>query len=203
MPISLPTTNRIPIPPGCAVGVPVSSGQRVHIINTEGGQVVDTWAFNPLQTDEYLSMAHSRSATYHLFFRPGDQLVSNRFNPMVTILRDCSPGAHDTLHAACSAGSYAFFGSSHSQPNCHDNLIRVMEDAGYELKTVPCPWNLFEHTEVDGQMNLIDRPSPATRGDYIELKAEQDILLVCSACPSVIGRISGDSPRGAAIEIQG
>ncbi|MCY3770005.1 MAG: urea carboxylase-associated family protein [Gammaproteobacteria bacterium] len=203
MPVFHAATSRTIIPPGCAVGVGVTSGQHVRIINTEGGQVVDTWAFNPLQTDESLSMAHSRTATYHLFFRPRDQLVSNRFNPMLTILEDSSPGTHDTLHAACSAGSNAFFGNPGPQPNCHDNLIRVMADHGHELKTVPCPWNLFEHTEVDGQMNLVDRPAAAAKGDYIELKAEQDILLVCSACPSMIGMISGDSPKGAAIEIQG
>lgn len=202
MPTPHATINRTIILPGCAVGVAVSSGQHIRIINTEGGQVVDTWAFNPLQVDEYLSMAHSRSATYHLFFRPRDQLVSNQFNPMLTILRDCSPGTHDTLHAACSAGSNAFFGNPNPKPNCQDNLIKVMEDNGHDLKTVPCPWNLFEHTVVDEQMNLFDRPAAATRGDYIELKAEQDILLVCSACPSVIGMISGDSPKGAAIEIQ-
>jgi uncharacterized protein YcgI (DUF1989 family) len=48
---------------------------------------------------------------------------------------------------------------------------------------------------------LADEVSAAVPGDYVELEALQDLILVCSACPSQVGRISGDVPRGAAIDI--
>ncbi|MDH3895659.1 MAG: urea carboxylase-associated family protein, partial [Chromatiales bacterium] len=68
-------------------------------MNTEGGQVVDTWAFCVDDADEYLSMEHSRSANYTLLFKPGERLFSNRFRPLLRLLDDTSPGYHDTLHA--------------------------------------------------------------------------------------------------------
>ena len=48
---------------------------------------------------------------------------------------------------------------------------------------------------------LADEASAAAAGDYVELEALEDLILVCSACPSRVGRISGDMPRGAAIDI--
>lgn len=163
--------------------------------------MVDCWAFCVADTDEYLSMEHSRSANYKLLFEPGDQLVSNQFRPLLQIVEDQSPGYHDTLHAACSVGSNRFYQSPRETPNCQDNLIAKMAEVGYQLSHVPCPWNLFEHALIDDNARLSDEASAAKPGDYVELKALQDLVLVCSACPSLVGKISGELPRGAAIDI--
>lgn len=183
-----------------AVSLEVLTGDKVRIVNAEGGQVVDTWAFNFSDFSEYLSMEHSRGAMYRLLFRTGDTLVSNLYQPMLTITQDTSPGYHDTLHAACSPGSNAFFGASENYPNCQDNLKKQIKKYDENLQTIPCPWNLFEHALVDSKMQLSDARSGAMPGDYIELRAEMDMILVCSACPSRVGLISGDKPCGAAIE---
>ncbi len=169
--------------------------------NSEGGQVVDTWAFKKEDVDQYLSMEHSRSAIYRLWFKPGDTLVSNLFQPMLTIVDDTSPGLHDTLHAACSVGSNDFYGAANRHPNCQDNLKAQMAERGFNLTHIPCPWNLFEHALVNDDSTLLDQPSTAQPGDYVELKTEMPIFLVCSACPSQVGGISGGIPRGAAIDL--
>jgi len=163
--------------------------------------VVDTWAFAAVDAAECLSMEHSRSATYRILFRPGDTLVTNLFRPILTIVADTSPGIHDTLHAACSAEGNVFYGVAQSHPNCEDNLKAVMAERGVRLSRIPCPWNLFEHAPVAADGSLSDEPSAAKAGDYVELRAEMDLVLVCSACPSTVGDISGGEPRGAAIEI--
>ena len=193
----------IPVPPGEARGVTVETGGIVRIVNTEGHQVVDTWAFCRADPLEALSMEHSRSATYRILFKPGDTLVSTRFRPMLTILADTSPGIHDTLHAACSAESNRFFGVESPHPNCEDNLRSVMAERGVCLGPIPCPWNLFEHAIVEPDGSLMDEPASAAADDYIELHAETDVVLVCSACPSSVGDISLGRPRGAAIELIG
>ena len=195
------SVNIINIPVGEARSVEIDTGERFRIVNTFGGQVVDTWVFSKVSPFEHLSMEHSRSANYRLWFQIGDTLMSNHFKPIVSITADTSPGIHDTLHAACSAGSYAFYQGDSTHPNCQENLLEQMSARGVELSTVPCPWNLFEHAMVDQKMTLTDQPSAAMPGDYIELKAEQDLVVVCSACPSTVGKISGDKPRGAAIHL--
>ena len=193
--------RRIEIPAKSARAVDLAKGAIVRIVNAEGHQVVDTWAFSKDDPAECLSMEHSRSATYRIVFRPGDILVTNRFRPILTILADTSPGIHDTLHAACSAEGNVFYGAPATHPNCEDNLKRAMTARGVELSRIPCPWNLYEHAPVAADGTLSDEPASARAGDYVELRAEMDLVLVCSACPSTVGDISGGDPRGAAIEI--
>ena len=188
---------------GTAQAVDLAKGDVVRVVNSEGHQVVDTWAFAADRPSDHLSMEHSRSATYRILYQPGDTLVSASFRPMLTILADTSPGIHDTLHAACSAESNVFYGAPASHPNCQDNLKSVMTDRGVDLVTIPCPWNLFEHAVVQSDGSLMDEPSAAKPGDYVELRAEMDLVLVCSACPSTVGDISQGEPRGAEIQTVG
>lgn len=195
--------ERINLPAGAARAIALKLGERVRIVNVEGHQVVDTWAFSAADVDEHLSMEHSRSATYRILFNPGDTLVTNRFRPILTITDDTSPGIHDTLHAACSAPSNVFYGAPNTHPNCEDNLKAAMAVRGVALDQVPCPWNLFEHALVAPDGSLSDEPSAAEPGDYVELQAEMDIVLIFSACPSTVGDISAGQPRGAAIDCLG
>lgn len=196
-------SGRMVVPAGAARAIRVPEGQRVRVVNSEGGQVVDTWAFCASDPAEHLSMAHSRSATYRIFFRVGDTLVTNRFRPMLRIAADTSPGFHDTLHAACSAESNRYFGVPDPAPNCEDNLRTALAEQGVRSAAVPCPWNLYEHADVDSAGELHDRPASAAAGDYIELVCLMDLILVCSACPSRVGAISGAdrAPRGAEIVV--
>ena len=50
----------LPARQGKAIGL--TTGQSIQIINTHGSQAVDCWAFNADDTDEYMSMRHSRNA---------------------------------------------------------------------------------------------------------------------------------------------
>ena len=195
--------ERIVVPAMSARAVRVEASRRVRVVNTEGGQVVDTWAFCSEDAAEHLSMAHSRSATYRIYFRVGDVLVTNRFRPILRITEDTSPGRHDTLHAACSAGSNRFFGAPSPTPNCEDNMEAALAELGVHDAPVPCPWNLYEHADVDAEGELRDRPASARAGDYVDLACLTDLILVCSACPSRVGAISGadQEPRGAEIAV--
>jgi uncharacterized protein YcgI (DUF1989 family) len=193
--------RRIEIPPGSAVSLRLAAGRACRVVNTGGGQVVDTWAFKGDDFDEYLSMEHCRAVIYRLHFRPGDRLVSNRMRPMLLLRDDTSPGKHDSLHAACSVASNRFFGSPRLRPNCQDNLVAQMAGEHFDLVHVPCPWNLFEHALVGENGDLVDEPSAAAPGDYVELEAAMDLLLVLSACPSLVHDINGSKPRGAAVDV--
>lgn len=77
----------------------------------------------------------------------------------------------------------------------------IMQTRGGRLDNIPCPWNLFEHALVVDGHTLEDAPATVKAGEYVELRAEMDLLLVCSACPSTVGNISGDTPKGAAIHV--
>jgi uncharacterized protein YcgI (DUF1989 family) len=90
-----PETVEIPARGGAALALP--GGGCVKLINTHGSQVVDTWAFNAADPNEFMSMEHSRSCLEKLVPAVGDSLYSNRRRPILTVAEDTSPGVHDRL----------------------------------------------------------------------------------------------------------
>jgi uncharacterized protein YcgI (DUF1989 family) len=186
------------IPTGTATAIEVAAGQHLRLINHLGQQVLDTWIFTG-NFREFLSMEHCRGRLYKLFFEVGDVLISNLRRPLVRIAQDTSPGKHDTLCSACDPGSYAEQGQGAHHANCRDNLLRLLQARGAEEGIVPCPWNLFMDIRVDPNGCLSDRPSSAAPGQYVELEALQDIVVVCSPCPQEQIPISGSGrpARGA------
>jgi len=195
-------SRTVTVPGAQGAALLLRAGQRARIVNTHGQQVVDTWAFDPANALEFLSMEHSRVATYKILYEVGDTLVSNTRRPFLTITADTSPGIHDTLYAACDAHEYARAGLP-AHANCADNLRAALAPLGLAPPVVPCPWNLFEHAPIVWGRYLRDDPSEARPGDYIELRAEADLVLACSSCPSGIAPISGAGrpPRSVAIEV--
>ena len=121
----------------------VARGQYIEVINTHGEQVVDTWAFNRDELDEFMSMEHTRAHTLRLVPRVGDILRTNRRRPIVTLVEDTSGGVHDTLIAACDRYRYAFLGVEGHHDNCADNLMAGLAALNLTSSHVPSPLNLF------------------------------------------------------------
>lgn len=120
----MPATETVPAGHGKALRL--RAGQRVKLINTHGGQVVDCWAFNAGDVREHLSMDCTRVWNQRINPKLGDTLVSNQRRPIVTLEQDTSPGIHDTLMAACDQRRYELLGVVGYHRNCQDNLVEGM-----------------------------------------------------------------------------
>jgi uncharacterized protein len=197
--------GRLTIPAGRGLGVALAHGRRLRVVNTTGTQVVDTWVFPDDDPAAWLSLEHCREVLQRIVFEPGDTLIDNRYRPLLTIAADTSPGGHDTLIAACSAAMYARSGHGEDHANCADNLAAALAAHGRDLPFTPAPWNLFMLAPVsDGRR--IDYVRPTSRpGDYVELRAEADCLMVFSACPDDVYPTNGGdgTPRDAHVEVLG
>lgn len=184
--------GRTTIPGGTGGFVRVAAGSRVHVMNTLGQQVADTWAVG-LQAGTVLSMSHTRLATGHLVPRIGDVLVDDLRQPMLALVADTSGGAHDTLIAACDPQRYRALGAEEGHANCSDNYRTTVVAAGLEPRSTPDPLNLFMAVPVaaDGSLTLEESSAPA--GSEVVFEALQDLLLVVSACPQDLVPISGST----------
>lgn len=172
--------------------IEVAAGQEFRVINTHGTQVLDTWAFAAGDSSIFLSMAHTRSFISRIHIRPGDTLVDNHYEPMLTVLEDTSPGVHDMLMCSCSMPIYRRMGCTEYHDNCEDNLHTALAEAGLSSLHTPAPLNLFMNYPVDAAGGF-SRQAPASRpGDYVAFLAERDILLVLSACPQDLTPINGE-----------
>jgi uncharacterized protein YcgI (DUF1989 family) len=193
-------TPRI-LPAREGIAVPLRAGQRLRIVNTHGGQVVDTWALARADLREYLSMEHTRTSLGKLMPVAGDQLYSSCRRPLLTMVEDTSPGVHDTLIAACDRERYAQLGADGYHANCADNFRRALSLRGIDPDRVPAPLNLFMNIAWDADGRLEFLPSPARAGDYVTLGAESDVTVVLSACPMDLNPINTGGPQDIGLEV--
>jgi uncharacterized protein len=181
----------------------VSKGQIVKVINSHGEQVVDTWAFNADDLDEFMSMEHSRSHILKVIPKVGDVLRTNKRRPILTLLEDTSGGIHDMLMSACDIYRYQGLGCTGYHDNCTDNLHAGMRELGLEAPETPSPLNLFMNIPVNADGSLSFDPPVSTPGCYVLLRAEMDLIIAFSACPQDMLPINGKGmqPTEAHFEI--
>ena len=180
----------------------LGAGESLRLINTHGTQVVDTWAFNAVDTAECMSMEHSRVAIGRIMPRPGDSMVTNKRRPILTLVEDTSPGIHDTLIAACDRYRYALLGAGEDHDNCTDNLHAALAALGLRAPETPSPWNMWMNIPVDAGGAVSFEPTVSSPGDHVVLRAEMDAIVAFSCCPQDIIPINGAAciTRDAAFE---
>lgn len=176
---------------------------------------------NPSTADqpllEYLSLPHTRAALQHLSPQVNDTLLTNLRNPIMTLIEDTTPGAHDTLTAACDAAQYAALGVDKPEEHgsCAENLVLVLKElnekagltgakavgADVTVYVAPTPLHLFMNAPVEieadangddakGATIKVQEPTGKKRS-YVRFKAERDIVVVMSACPMDVGPQNG------------
>lgn len=195
----------IEIPGGHGAAVPLRAGQRLRVVNTHGGQVVDTFAIDPADPTEHLSVEHTRRLLGRLFIRVGDDLVSNRRRPLLRLEADSWGGDHDMLCAACDPWLYRHYGVEGHHRSCSENFLTLLAGLGHQAGRVPQPLNLWMNVPVDaGNAMRLERPT-SRPGDHVTFQALADVLVVLSACPMDISPVNGGdgTPQPVQYSVEG
>ena len=193
--------ERIHIPAREGRAVRVESGRRLRVIDVEGGQVADTWAFVANDPGERHSAQHTRAVASRLFPRVGEHFVTNRRRPILTLVADETPGIHDMLVAACDPPRYEGLGVQGWHASCEENLRSALAALGVEApRFAPQPINLFMNTPALADGTIDWRPAPTKAGDHVVLRAELDLIFAVSACPQDIVAINEKNPTPIEIE---
>jgi uncharacterized protein len=195
------TGSRIDVPAREGRAVRVDAGRSFRVVDVEGGQVADLFAFCGGDLGEHLSAEHTRADLFRLFPRVGESFVTNRRRPILLLEGDTSPGFHDMLFAACDAARYASLGAPSDHASCAANLQTALAELGLDPVTVPQPVNLFEHIPARPDGTLDWQPTETAAGDCVQLRAERDCVIVVSACPYDLGSPSPTVPGPVAIDL--
>ena len=192
----------VTIPGARAKAFILKRADRIRIINLEGSQVVDAWAFSTDCLDEFLSTEHTRSCLEKLIPSVGDALYSNRRRPILSVLEDTSPGVHDLLLSACDIDRYKLLGVDGYHRNCADNLVEAMAELELKPPEIPSPFNIFENVSIGENGELSIQPPLVKAGQSITLLAELDIVLVLSCCPMDIALTNGPDLRSKPVRVE-
>ncbi|MBV6274231.1 urea carboxylase-associated family protein [Alcaligenaceae bacterium CGII-47] len=182
--------TEILVPGGHGRSFEVQKGQYLQIIDVEGQQVADFYAFNSQNHQERLSPPHTRTSLRSLTIKVGDLLRSSLRNPMFEVIEDTAQ-SHDLLIAACDEQRYLVDYGVSDHRSCVANFEEVLQPYGISRDMFPEPFNIFQSTLIEPDGTLVQQTSPTKAGEYILMKAQMDVIGAVSACPMDLNLIGG------------
>ena len=195
--------ERVDIAPRTGGFARVAAGQFVTILDVDGGQVADLYAWSADDPAEYMSAQHTRAITDRLFPQVGEDFSTNRRRAILHFERDDTPGVHDMLIASCDAERYQLLGCEPDHASCSGNFRAAMAASGIgDQGFTPQSVNLFMAIPVDADGGLSWEPAVTKAGDSVTVRALMDCVVVVSACPQDVIPINNLDPTRVAIEVR-
>ncbi len=193
MSVSTLTTR---IEPQSGVAFEMRAGQQLTVVDLEGEQVSDLFAFASADRHESLSSGRSLDYAETLFLTRGNKLYSNRSNAMFTILED-AVGRHDFLLTPCSQETFEIiYGIKDPHPSCFANLLTAFAPYGISADAIGTTFNIFMNVEVSPDGSLDVCPPRSVAGDRIVLRAEMDLIVGLTACSAELSNNYAFKPIG-------
>ncbi len=171
----------------------VPGGAMLRIIDLEGKQAVDFLCYDAQDPSERYNAADTMKYAGTIFLTKGHGIYSDLGRLLFTIVEDTC-GRHDTIGGCCSAESNQLRYKDEGAPNCRDNFLRALADFGLGKKDIVANLNFFMNVPVesDGGMALVEGFSAP--GDFVDLRAEMEVLAVISNCPQTHNPVNAYNP---------
>jgi urea carboxylase-associated protein 1 len=171
----------------------VKRGEVLRLTDLEGRQAVDFLCYNAADYEDRYAAADTMKINGNIFVRKGTVLYSVNCTPMFTVIED-SCGSHDTIGGCCSSALNRRRYGKPDDPNCRQNFLRELARYGMRARDMVANLNFFMYVPVgaDGAMDM--GPGISKPGDYVELRAEMDVLAVVSNCPQINNPVNDFNP---------
>ncbi len=193
------------VPRGSAKAYEIKRGEFVQVIDLEGQQCSDFQAIRMrgLDHDEELAIdsTATRSMVRRAFPGPGlfDKFYDASLAPLLQVVQD-SCGRHDTFGMACTARGYEERGFP-GHVNCSDNMSLAFAPFGVAPRVAWPAVNFFWNTWIDPQHQIQTEESHSRAGDFVVMKALDDLVCTSTACPDDIDPINGWNPTDIHVRI--
>ncbi len=169
------------IPGGWYWSTGIKRGETLRIAQQQGFSTVTLVAWNAAETSERLNLPDTVKMQWTTALSKGRVIFSDMGRVMFSVIEDSS-GAHDCLMGGSTATSnLTKYGEG--TRNTRDNLVLLATKAGLERRDIPAALSLFAPVRVDEDGKFQWRPELRHEGDYIELRAEMEIIVGLSNCP--------------------
>ena len=157
----------------------------MRIALDQGHSTVSVVAWNAVDTTERMNLPDTVKVQWTTGLGKGRVIFSDMGKVMFSIVEDSS-GAHDCLMGGSTAASNAKKYAGANGPalrNTRDNLVLLTTKAGLDKRDIPAALALFAPVRVDAEGKFHWRPDLVADGDYVELRAEMDMIVGFSNCP--------------------
>jgi urea carboxylase-associated protein 1 len=171
----------------------IPAGHHFRIIDLEGQQAVDFLCYDQTNEEDRYNAANTIKVARTVYVGKGCKLYSDLGDVLMTVVED-TVGSHDTIAGCCSTEfNYRRYGIKDT-PSCRRNFIAALAKHGMRPRDIPANINFFMNVPVrpDGSTEIVEGLSEP--GDYVDLRAEKDVLVVISNCPQQFNPCSGWNP---------
>lgn len=171
------------VPGGWYANYTIKAGERLRLTDTTGKASVALLAWNAADTSERINHADSIKIQWTAALGKGRLIFSDMGRVLLSIVEDTS-GAHDVLAGGLNAaGTARIFGADPNLRNTRDNMLLAAGKVGLGPRDIPPLVTFFAPVSVaeDGALAWQDGVKQA--GDFVELRAEMDLLVAISCCP--------------------
>jgi len=171
----------------------IARGHVLRLVDLEGKQAVDFLCYNARDYEERYAAADTMKINGNIFVRKGTVIYSVNCNALFTVVEDTC-GHHDTIGGCCSSALNGKRYGKPDDPNCRANFLAELARYGMGARDIVANLNFFMYVPVarDGAMEM--GPSISKAGDYVDLRAEMDVLAVISNCPQMNNPVNDYNP---------
>lgn len=189
------------IPPRSGVAVELKRGERLCVIDPEGGQVSDMLAYARSDIGEVISNGRTFDYEETIALTEGNLLWSNRSNAMLKIVED-TVGRHDFLLTPCSEDTFKhFYPEKPVHRGCFGNLAEALMPYGIQPDAIPVAFNIFMNVPVNGRSGRFSVEPPTSKaGDHIVFEAQMDLIVGLTACSAYASNGGAFKPIDFCIE---
>ncbi|MEN3350417.1 MAG: uncharacterized protein V7632_4052 [Bradyrhizobium sp.] len=174
--------HRETIPAGWYWTTRLDRGDTLRLINTSGASCVSLLAWNAADPSERLNHADTIKVQWAARLQKGRVLLSDMGRALLGITEDTS-AAHDAVVGGSTAATNAAKYGEGPFRNTRDNFILAAGKLGLDRRDVHSCISFFAPVAIDADGKFVWSEGRRGRGDFVDLRAEMDLLIALSNCP--------------------
>jgi uncharacterized protein len=181
-PIAPPAViSREEVPAGWYDTVRLRRGEALRIIDLHGVSSVSLIGWCEHDPSERINCADTAKVQWSAALSKGRVILSDMGRVFLSLIEDTS-GAHDLLVGGSTpASTLAAYGEV--SRNAHENFLAAASKLGLGLRDIPPCVSFFAPVSVDAAGRFVWNGARKRPGDFVDLRAETDLVLVLSNCP--------------------
>jgi urea carboxylase-associated protein 2 len=168
------------VPFGWYTTLPMRRGEAVRIVDDSGSASVSVIGWSKADPSERLHCADTAKVQWSAALSKGRVILTDMGCVFLSLIEDTS-GAHDLLVGGSTPASTL---EVHGQAtrNTQDNFLAAASKLGLGLRDIAACVTFFAPVSVDAKGRFVWNARAKKAGDFVDLRAEMDLMLVLSNC---------------------
>jgi hypothetical protein len=190
--------HREEVPGGWYMTTRLRRSEMLRLVDTSGAATPALVAWREADASERINVADTMKVQWSAALRRGRIILSDMGRVMLSIVEDTS-GAHDALMGGSVPASPSAGSNEPYRRSTRENLVAATGKLGLDRRDIPPVVSFFAPVSIDSAGRFQWLKGKKRPGDFIDLRAEMDLLVAISNCPHPLDpAVSDASP---AIEV--